>query len=336
MNNEATTSKATAVLSAENITAYYRLLAGDVRALEDVTFSLEKGEIFGIAGESGCGKSTLAATLSTVIIPPLKLIGGRLLTDEGEDIFELRPRALRKEIRGKYLALIPQSAMNALNPTKKIKDLIFDAVKAHDPKKPKKEIFKIAEEQFAEIGLPTRALNSYFFELSGGMKQRAVIGISSLLNPKVLVADEPTVALDVSTQKAVLDLLVDLRNKGIVQSIIFITHDIAVLRQIADRIMVMYAGMVVEIGPTEDVVFKPLHPYSNALISTVIVPEPDIKNKVLTGILGAPPNLMNPPSGCRFHPRCKFATTKCKEEVPPLVTVSGRTVRCWTYAEGAK
>jgi peptide/nickel transport system ATP-binding protein len=159
-----------------------------------------------------------------------------------------------------------------------------------------------------------------------------VIAISSLLNPKVLIADEPTAALDVSTQKAVLDLLVRIRNKGIVQSIIFITHDIAVLRQIADRIMVMYAGMVVEIGSTEDVVFRPLHPYTEALISTVIVPEADIKKRVLTGIPGAPPNLMSPPPGCRFHPRCKFATEKCKE-VPPLVTEDGRTVRCWNYAK---
>ena len=333
MSREVTISSTATVLKAENITAYYKLLAGDVRALEDATFSLASGEIFGIAGESGCGKSTLAATLSTVMLPPLKLISGKLLTDDGRSIFELRERTLRREIRGKYLALIPQSAMNCLNPTKKIKDLIFDAVKAHDPRKPKMEILKIAMEQFAEIGLPPRALQSYFFELSGGMKQRSVIAISSLLKPKVLIADEPTVALDVSTQKAVLDLLVRLRNKGIVQSIILITHDIAVLRQIADRIMVMYAGMVVEIGPTEDVVFKPLHPYTEALISTVIVPEPDIKKKVLTGIPGAPPNLMNPPPGCRFHPRCKFAMSKCKEEVPPLVTTNGRTVRCWIYAE---
>jgi peptide/nickel transport system ATP-binding protein len=318
------------VLSAENIKAYYKLLDGDVRAVEDVSFSLETGETLGIAGESGCGKSTLAAVLSTVMIPPLKLISGRLFTEDGKNVFELRERTLRRNIRGKYLALIPQSAMNALNPTKKIKDLIIDAVKAHYPRKTKEEIVKIAGAQFAEIGLPSRVLESYFFELSGGMKQRSVIAISSLLNPKVLIADEPTVALDVSTQKAVLDLLVSLEKKEIVQSIIFITHDIAVLRQVADRIMVMYAGMIVEVGSTEDVIFKPLHPYTEALISTVIVPESDIKKRVLTGISGTPPNLKNPPRGCRFHPRCKFAKPKCEsDEVPPLVSKNGRLVRCW-------
>jgi peptide/nickel transport system ATP-binding protein len=320
------------VLRAENIKAYYKLLDGDVKAVEDVTFSLEAGEILGIAGESGCGKSTLAATLSTVIVPPLKLIGGRLITEDGKNIFELRERTLRMNIRGKYLALIPQSAMSALNPTKKIKDLVIDAMRAHQPRRPKEEILKISKEQFEEIGLPPRVLESYFFELSGGMKQRSVIAMSSLLNPKVLVADEPTAALDVSTQKIVLDLFVNLREKGIVQSIIFVAHDIAVLRQIADRIMVMYAGMIVEVGRIEDVVFNPLHPYTQGLISTVIVPEPDIKEKVLTGIPGAPPDLKNPPSGCRFHPRCKFATTECEKKVPPLVARNGKIVLCRLYA----
>jgi peptide/nickel transport system ATP-binding protein len=320
------------VLRAENIKAYYRLLDGDVKAVEDATFSLEPSEILGIAGESGCGKSTLAATLSTVILPPLKLINGKLITEDGKNIFELRERTLRREIRGKYLALIPQSAMNALNPTRKIKDLIIDAVRAHYPRMPKEEILRISLKRFAELDLPSRVLESYFFELSGGMKQRSVIAISSLLNPKVLVADEPTAALDVATQKTVLNLLVSLRKRGIVQSIIFITHDIAVLRQIADRIMVMYAGMIVEIGSMEDVVFKSLHPYTQGLISTVIVPEHDIKEKVLSGIPGAPPDLKNPPLGCRFHPRCKFAMVKCEEKVPPLVSKNGRMVRCWNYA----
>lgn len=320
------------VLNAENIKAYYKLLDGDVKAVEDVTFSLEAGEILGIAGESGCGKSTLAATLSTVMLPPLKLIGGRLVTEDGRNIFELRERTLRMDIRGKYLALIPQSAMNALNPTKKIKDLVIDAIRAHRPRMPKEEILKISKEQFEEIGLPPRVLESYFFELSGGMKQRSVIAMSSLLNPKVLVADEPTAALDVSTQKIVLNLLVSLKEKGIVRSIIFVTHDIAVLRQIADRIMVMYAGMIVEVSGIEDVVFKPLHPYTQGLISTVIVPEPDIKEKVLAGIPGAPPNLKNPPSGCRFHPRCKFATPECEKKVPPPVAKNGKIVLCWLYA----
>ena len=319
------------VLNAEHITAYYKLLDGDVRALEDATFTLMNGEVLGVAGESGCGKSTLAATLSTIMLPPLELVGGRLLTEKGEDVFKFPQRTLRREIRGKYIALVPQSAMNALNPTRRIEDLVADAVKAHYPKMTKEEVLKTSAERFEDLGLPSRVLQSYSFELSGGMRQRTVIAISSLLNPKVLIADEPTSALDVSTQKIVLSLLLTLRKRGIVQSILFVTHDIAVLRQIADRIVVMYAGMIVEIGGVEEIVFNPLHPYSMGLMPTVIVPEPEIRERVLTGIPGAPPNLKNPPTGCRFHPRCGFAMPKCKQEVPTLMTVNGRVVRCWLY-----
>lgn len=320
------------VLNAEHITAYYKLLDGDVRALEDATFTLMNGEVLGVAGESGCGKSTLAATLSTIMLPPLELVDGRLLTEKGEDVFKFPERTLRTEIRGKYVALVPQSAMNALNPTRRIEDLVVDAVNAHYPKMTKEEVLKISAERFEDLGLPSRVLESYSFELSGGMRQRTVIAISSLLNPRVLIADEPTSALDVSTQKIVLNLLLTLRKRGIVQSILFVTHDIAVLRQIADRIVVMYAGMIVEIGGVEEIVFDPLHPYSKGLMPTVIVPEPEIKKRVLTGIPGAPPNLRNPPIGCRFHPRCGFAVPKCKEEVPALATVNGRVVRCGLYA----
>ena len=319
------------VLNAEHITAYYKLLDGDVRALEDATFTLMNGEVLGVAGESGCGKSTLAATLSTIMLPPLELVGGRLLTEKGEDVFKFPQRTLRREIRGKYIALVPQSAMNALNPTRRIEDLVADAVKAHYPKMTKEKVLKTSAERFEDLGLPSRVLQSYSFELSGGMRQRTVIAISSLLNPKVLIADEPTSALDVSTQKIVLSLLLTLRKRGIVQSILFVTHDIAVLRQIADRIVVMYAGMIVEIGGVEEIVFNPLHPYSMGLMPTVIVPEPEIRERVLTGIPGAPPNLKNPPTGCRFHPRCGFAMPKCKQEVPTLMTVNGRVVRCWLY-----
>ena len=320
------------VLNAENVKAYYHLLDGDVQALEDASFTLNKGEILGIAGESGCGKSTLAATLSTIILPPLKLLGGKLLTENGADIFKLPERALRTEIRGKYVALVPQSAMNALNPTKRIKDLVADAINAHYPKMSKHEVRDTAAKRFEDVGLPSRVLESYSFELSGGMKQRTVIALSSLMNPKVLIADEPTSALDVSTQKTVLNLLLDLRRKGIVQSVIFITHDIAVLRQIADRIVVMYAGIIVEIGTVDAIIFNPLHPYSKGLMPTVIVPEPEIKKRAISGIPGAPPNLKNPPKGCRFLPRCAYASSQCHQE-PPLNTVDGTIVKCWLYAK---
>ena len=319
------------ILTAENLKVYYKLLDGDVKAVEDATFTLINGEILGIAGESGCGKSTLAATLSLIILPPLQLINGKLYTEDGKDIFKLSERTLRRDIRGKYITLIPQSAMNALNPTKKIKDLVIDAIIAHYPRMHKEEILNTSKKRFEDMGLPARVLDSYPFELSGGMKQRTIIAISSLLNPKVLIADEPTSALDVSTQKTVLNLLLKLKKNKIVQSIVFITHDIAVLRQIAERVMIMYAGVLVEIGNVDDVIFNPLHPYSKGLMPTVIVPEPDIKKRVSAGIPGAPPNLRDPPTGCRFHPRCVQVMPKCKLETPTPSIVDGRTVRCWLY-----
>jgi len=314
------------ILIVEGLKGFWRTRFGYIKAVDDVSFNMRRTEVVGIVGESGCGKSTLSRLLTGAVEPPLQYIDGKVLI-EGLDLYSLSPRERRKRVNGKLISLVPQSAMNALNPTKKIIDLIVDVVREHQPRCSKEEIFKIAAEKFREVGLQPDVLDLYPFELSGGMRQRAVIAISILLNPKVVITDEPTSALDVSTQKVILNVLWRLKRMGI--SLIFITHDIATVRQISDRMMVMYAGKVVEIGGTESVIHDPLHPYTKALMSAVISLEKEIREKQIKSIPGAPPDLLNPPLGCRFSPRCPYSTAICKKKSPPLKDINGRSVACW-------
>jgi peptide/nickel transport system ATP-binding protein len=207
-------------------------------------------------------------------------------------------------------------------------------VKSHNPDVVEDEVIGLALKRFREIGLPEIAINMYPFELSGGMRQRAVIAIATLLNPRLLIADEPTSALDVVTQKMVLKTFLDVCNRNIIKSIVFITHDIATVGQIATRIVIMYAGKIVEDGSVEEVVAKPLHPYTDGLLGSVLTPEEEIRKRGLKYIPGQPPDLANPPPGCRFHPRCPFAMDICKREEPPFIEVEkSRFVVCWLYSK---
>jgi len=316
------------LLIAKDIKAYYKTFDGqEIKAVDGVSITLNENEVLGIAGESGCGKSTLASVLSLLFRPPLYLKGGEMWLG-GVDAFKLTKEELRKNIRGKYISLIPQGAMNSLNPTRKVKQMIIDVLKEHNPNMTTSEILDLAKERVEALSLPPRILESYPHQLSGGMKQRAVILISTLLNPKILIADEPTSALDVSSQKIVIKLLVGLLEKSIIKSIIFITHELPLLRHFTDRIAVMYAGKIVEIGKAEDIIFNPLHPYTKALMSTMLVPEPYIKKMKIEGIPGLPPNLKDPPKGCRFYPRCSQATEDCKFDEPKPKEWDGRLVWC--------
>jgi len=313
-------------LEVEGLRGFWQSRRSYVKAVDGVTFKVYKNEIVGIVGESGCGKSTLAKLLIGLVEPPLQYIDGKVLI-EGIDLYKL-PEKKRRRINGEVISYVPQGAMNALNPTKRIIDLITDIVKEHNNKYPKEQIYKDATKNFEEVGLSSDVLNMYPFELSGGMKQRAVIGISVMLNPKILVVDEPTSALDVSSQKVILKLLWKLKEeRGM--SMVFITHDIATVRQISSRIIVMYAGKIVEIGKTEDVIYNPLHPYTKMLMSAVVSLETEIRKRKIEGIPGAPPDLSNPPTGCRFAPRCPYAASMCEKE-PPLIDVDGdKKVACW-------
>jgi len=325
--------KGEVILKLEDVKAYYKIEKSYVKAVDGVSFEIFDGEVVGIVGESGCGKSTLANVIIMNIMRPLILLSGKIVMKvNGIDveISSMGREEAKRKIWGKEITVIPQSAMNALMPTIKIERFIRDIAKSHEIEE--EELVKKAKVRFKEVGLDEECLNRYPFELSGGMKQRAVIAIASLLNPQLLIADEPTSALDVVNQKIFLKVLMQLKRQGVIKSIIFITHDIATVRQIATKMIIMYAGKIVEIASIEDILKNPLHPYTKGLFNSVLTPEPEIKERGITTIPGAPPNLIDPPKGCRFHPRCPYRKPICEKEEPKLVEVEpGRKVACFLY-----
>lgn len=317
------------LLKAQDLKAYYRLVGGtEIRAVDGVTLELHPNEVLGIAGESGCGKSTLAAVMSLTHNPPLGVQDGQIVAN-GNNLLAMSPEKVRRKIKGTYISIVPQGAMNALNPTQRVRNFVIDMLQEHYGEMKKSQAVDLARIRLEELSLPVRVLDSYPHELSGGMKQRAVIVLSTLLNPKVLIADEPTSALDVSSQRTVIRLLLTLLGEGIITSIAFITHELPLLRQVADRIAIMYAGKLVEVGSMEDVIFSPQHPYTKALMGSMLVPEKHVRQQRIEAIPGVPPDLKSPPSGCRFHPRCPQRQVICTREEPLAKTVGGRTVWCW-------
>lgn len=312
----------------ELTTKYVTRFGEDVYAVDHVSLKLEEGKSLGIAGESGCGKSTLALSLMGYYFPPLYYTSGDIIIN-GINISKMSPDNVRKSILGRQIAYIPQAAMNALNPTQKIINFIEDVIQAHDRSKTKKDIFDLARQSFEVLGLPAQVLQKYPVELSGGMKQRTVIAISVLLHPTILIADEPSSALDVTSQKMVIKMLRNLMEKRFIKSMIFITHELPLLYNVTDDIMVMYAGQIVEKGTAKESVFDPLHPYAKGLMGSIIVPEEGLREAKLTAIPGVPPNLKKPPSGCRFAARCKYAQPECTARSINLRPVgNGRTYRC--------
>jgi len=317
-----------ALLVAEDVKAYYSSSKGLVRAVDGVSVDIDPGDVLGVAGESGCGKSTLSNVLMMNIRPPLSFLGGKVLLDGKQDLAAMGREKVKAQVWGRVITLVPQSALNALVPTRKVGAFIKDVLRYH-LKLNAREAWALAEKRFQELGLPVEALTKYPHQLSGGMRQRVVISVVTLLNPKLLIVDEPTSALDVSTQKQVLKMLLHLGAKHIVRAIVFIAHDIAILRQIATRIAIMYAGKVVEVGPMERVFQGPLHPYAYSLIHSVLTPEPEVRERGLSYIAGEPPDLVHPPEGCRFHPRCPRSLPICSREEPPLIGLGeDRFVAC--------
>jgi len=316
-------------LQVENLTLYYQTLRGDVHALENVTFTIDDGEIMGLAGESGCGKTTLGHGLIS-LAPPMKYISGKILLDgEALPIWDSRKM---DAFRFRKISIIPQYAMNAMNPIRKIGKMIEELLIAR--KVDYQALLPELKRRLDLVKLPHDVLNMYPIELSGGMKQRMVMVISSLLNPSLLIADEITSALDVSSQKAVAEMLVEFRNQGYCKSALVITHDISILYQLADSILIMYAGQLAEKGPTAEIIRNPRHPYTKLLISSL--PEIGVKyaERKLNGIPGKPPLLLDPPAGCRFRERCPLAFDKCYQ-VPPFVEVSaGHFIACWKETDG--
>ena len=310
-----------------DVRAYYETRGGPIKAVDGVSLDLAHGEILGIVGESGCGKSTLAAVLSGNAPPSLRIVSGLLRLDDHQEVDIARMRGTPRQWRGDVVSLLPQRALNSLNPTARIGDYAFDVMRAHHPHIRRAEAIARASERLEQLGLPARVLRNYPHELSGGMRQRVVTVISTLLNPTVLIADEPTSALDVSSQKALVLMLQQMMRDGMISRIIFITHDLALLSNIATRIAVMYAGEIVEIGSTRQIIEHPDHPYAKALISSTLEPDESLRHRTIKGLQGSSPDMRRPPSGCRFHPRCDYAMEICAQEAPPAV--GEHRARCW-------
>ena len=320
------------VLAVEGLKVVYETSFGVVDAASDVTFHVEKGEFFGLAGESGCGKSTVAYSLVKEVPPPGRIVRGKIYVN-GRDVVPLSEDEMRK-IRWKEISVIPQAAMNALNPVYTVGDQIAEAILAHEEMS-KDDALARAEELLDLVGVGRQRVRSYPHELSGGQRQRVMIAMALALNPPVVIADEPTTALDVVVQAQILNLFKELRSK-FNMSLIFITHDLTTMFELVDRIAIMYAGKIVEIGPTDKIVNDPLHPYTELLVRAV--PRIGVGEKgKFEYIPGSPPNLLEPPPGCRFHPRCPKRFEPCDKEEPELVEVEeGRFVACHLITGGGR
>ncbi|SHI98567.1 ABC transporter ATP-binding protein [Wenxinia saemankumensis] len=319
------------ILTVEGLKAYYRVGQFgknlDIRAVDDVTMQIERGEIYGIAGESSSGKTSLIKVLAAAIRPPLQVIDGSVRYDFGGRIIDptKASKAELAEIRWKHLSYIMQGSMSVLNPVRRIEQTFRDF--AQRPLGLSGAAFRArVEEHLDHLKLPTSVLRSYPHELSGGMRQRVTIGLATVCRPEFMIADEPTTALDVVVQKEVLSLLRTVQQE-MGASIIFVTHDMSVHANMTDRIGIVYAGRLVEEGPTRTLFTQPKHPYTAHLVASLPMigdtrPRPALE--------GRPPSLADPPKGCRFHPRCPMATEICSREVPPLESVGDRhRSACW-------
>ncbi|ASJ03640.1 dipeptide/oligopeptide/nickel ABC transporter ATP-binding protein [Thermococcus profundus] len=313
------------VLEVRNLKMYYFTSKGVVRAVDDLTFNLKKGEVLGLAGESGCGKSSLGFTLLGMPTPPGKIVDGSIKID-GREIVGLPEDVLRREIRWQKIAMIFQGAMNALNPVYTVGYQMIEPLLLHTDMS-KDEAIDRAQKYLELVGLDPDIVYRYPHELSGGMKQRVVIASALLLEPDVVIADEPTTALDVVVQAQIINLLKKLK-KDLGLSMIFITHDLSILAEISDRVAIMYAGKIVEIGDSEKIYYEPAHPYTQKLLASIPRLHEDVDK--LEFIPGQPPNLIHPPSGCRFHPRCPYAMDVCREQIPELKEIDkDHYAACW-------
>lgn len=315
-------------LHVQDLTVYYQTLHGDVKALEAATFAIADGEIMGLAGESGCGKSTLGNSLIRLALPMRYVKGCVRLDDREIPVWDMERMV---DYRFKKISIVPQYAMNALNPTRKLGKMTCELLSSR--KVSFNSILPELKRRLDLVGLSHEVLDRYPIELSGGMKQRMVMVLSTLLNPSLLIADEITSALDVSTQKAVARMMVEFRDREFVKSMIVVTHDISILYQIADSIMIMYAGVLVEKAPADVIIHSPRHPYTKLLISSL--PEIGVKysEKRLAGIPGNPPLLLNPPTGCRFIDRCPVAFEKCIQAPPFIDVEQDHCIACWKECE---
>jgi peptide/nickel transport system ATP-binding protein len=327
------------MLEIRGLSVDYGLGADAVRAVHDVDLTLHRGEVLGLAGESGSGKSTLAYGMTRLLPPPGVISGGEVIYHSGADgpvdILTMTQAQLR-DFRWAETSIVFQGAMNSLNPVHKVSDQITDVLQAHRPELSRRERRDRARELLTLVGISTDRLDAYPHQLSGGMRQRVMIGMALALDPKIVIMDEPTTALDVVMQRQILRTLVELRNR-FPFSVLFITHDLSLLVEFADRIAIMYGGRIIESAPAATLYREPLHPYSSGLLQSF----PPLRGpkRELTGIAGSPPDLRQLPTGCSFHPRCPKAFEPCPQTIPALGQPARdgavpRSVACWLHPVG--
>ncbi|MEM4789880.1 MAG: ABC transporter ATP-binding protein [Thermofilum sp.] len=319
------------VLSVRNLRLYFRTRKGVVRAVDGVSFDLDKGETLAIVGESGCGKTSLARAIIRLLPRNVHTYDGQVLVD-GVDVMKLSEEGFRRQVRWRKIAMVFQGAQNSLNPVLKVGFQVAEPLIIHMGLS-KEEALIEAKRYLRMVGIHESFADRYPFELSGGMKQRAVIAMALVTNPEVIILDEPTSALDVITQANIMNLLKRIKNElGI--SYLFITHDVPLTSELADRVAVMYAGQIVELSDADSFYVQPRHPYAEKLMASV----PTLRTeKKLEYIPGTPPSLISPPPGCRFHPRCPLAFERCTREVPPPYEYKpGNYAACWLVHEGKR
>lgn len=322
------------ILQVRNLSVSYKTRLGVLNALDDVSLDLYRGEVLGLVGESGCGKSTLGKAMMRMIPPPGKITGGQLILD-GQDIMLYNPQQMR-QVRGNRISMIFQDPMTSLNPVQRIDKHIIEAIRVHEPETTPEAARERAAILMERLGIGRRRLEDYPHQLSGGMRQRVMIGLALALRASVIIADEATTALDVIVEAQFLDLLRELKDEfGL--TILMITHNIGIVAELADRVAVMYAGRVVEVADVENLFHHPKHPYTQGLLASV--PNINLESE-LYRMDGTPPNLIQPPSGCRFHPRCPQRLNICDSHVPTLISPpqigisSDKTyqlVSCWLH-----
>lgn len=301
----------TSVLDVQNLKTYYTTQRGPVKAVDDISFQVRKGEALGLAGESGCGKTTAALSILRILPSNGQIVGGKMLF-RGTDLVSIKDAQMR-QVRWKGISIVFQGAMNALNPLFKVGDQIVEAITTNEPKVRRKEAYERTGKLLELVGVQPSRARDYPHEFSGGMRQRALIAMSLACNPDLLIADEPGTALDVIVQAQVLSLMSELKAK-LNLSMILITHDLSIIAELCERAAIMYAGKIVEQGDVTRIFKEPLHPYTQGLAGAF----PSIKEarRRMVSIHGSPPDLLEPPSGCRFHPRCSKARQVCKEKEP--------------------
>ena len=317
------------IYSVRDLTVEYRTRAGNLQAVDRVSLDIRRGEILGLVGESGCGKSTLGKALMRLHTGPAVITGGELWFD-GRNLLTLSDNEMRA-VRGAEIGMVFQDPMTSLNPVQRIIDHLTETIQTHEPEVSDKAARARSEELVERLGIRRERLDDYPHQMSGGMRQRVMISLALALHAKLVIADEPTTSLDVIVEAKFLDLLLELQ-KEFGLTILLITHNIGVVAEVADRVAVMYAAKMVEVGDVLDVFADPKHPYSRGLLRSV--PNIELDGAELYKMEGAPPSLLHPPKGCRFHPRCPYVMDICRSEEPPIEPVGElQLAACWLYQQ---